>query len=206
MADKTYEGKRASISFDLEKCIHSRECIMGAPEVFKESGKPWIDPDGADPSVIAQVVSRCPSGALHMQAEGMQEPVAVRNIVRVNENGPLSVRAQLNMAGDTVTRRVLCRCGATSNQPYCDGSHRQVGFQATGEPPSDHELDAPSPPGELSVTPTENGPFHVTGGLEVVAASGRVVRRCSEAWLCRCGHSSDKPFCDGTHEKVGFKG
>ncbi|MDF3838899.1 CDGSH iron-sulfur domain-containing protein [Cupriavidus basilensis] len=50
-----------------------------------------------------------------------------------------------------------------------------------------------------------NGPLHVKGNLEVISGTGRTVARMTEAWLCRCGQSGNKPFCDGTHKKVGFR-
>ncbi|WP_418235889.1 CDGSH iron-sulfur domain-containing protein [Cupriavidus malaysiensis] len=43
------------------------------------------------------------------------------------------------------------------------------------------------------------------GNLELVGASGRLIDRMEEAWLCRCGHSGNKPFCDGTHKRIGFR-
>jgi CDGSH-type Zn-finger protein len=45
----------------------------------------------------------------------------------------------------------------------------------------------------------------VRGNLEITSGTGRVVARISQAKLCRCGHSNTKPFCDGTHARVGFK-
>jgi len=56
--------------------------------------------------------------------------------VDVRENGPNFLRGDLTVSapGGTVrdTRVALCRCGASSNKPYCDGTHRQIGFQAPG--------------------------------------------------------------------------
>lgn len=45
----------------------------------------------------------------------------------------------------------------------------------------------------------------VAGGVEIRNAPGQVIYRSSDAALCRCGGSSNKPFCDGTHEQIGFK-
>ncbi|MGE8367496.1 CDGSH iron-sulfur domain-containing protein [Cupriavidus sp. 2MCAB6] len=53
--------------------------------------------------------------------------------------------------------------------------------------------------------PIPNGPLRIKGNLEVISGTGRTVNRMTEAWLCRCGHSGNKPFCDGTHKKVGFR-
>jgi len=48
------------------------------------------------------------------------------------------------------------------------------------------------------------GPLYVEGEVEIVDAAGNVVRRESSVWLCRCGNSKDKPFCDSSHIAAGF--
>jgi len=55
------------------------------------------------------------------------------------------------------------------------------------------------------IQPQVNGPLKVTGDIEVVAADGTVLKRMTEAWLCRCGNSANKPFCDSSHKKAGFR-
>ena len=59
--------------------------------------------------------------------------------------------------------------------------------------------------GPLSITPVPDGPLAVTGNLEICAGPGRTVDRATKARLCRCGASANKPFCDGSHRRVGFK-
>jgi uncharacterized Fe-S cluster protein YjdI len=56
------------------------------------------------------------------------------------------------------------------------------------------------------VCASANGPLLVTGGVRVVDAEGTVLYEGAKATLCRCGGSGNKPFCDGTHEKIGFRG
>ncbi len=58
---------------------------------------------------------------------------------------------------------------------------------------------------EFEIIPENNGPYHVKGKVTIVTQDGRVLDVVDDAYLCRCGHSSTKPFCDGTHEKVGFE-
>lgn len=55
------------------------------------------------------------------------------------------------------------------------------------------------------LTVTNNGPTHVQGPVTIVTEGGLTIAMTEEAWLCRCGHSSNKPFCDGTHTKIGFE-
>ena len=59
--------------------------------------------------------------------------------------------------------------------------------------------------GELEIEPTTDGPLQVRGNLEITSGTGRVVARVQQARLCRCGGSANKPFCDGTHARIGFK-
>lgn len=54
------------------------------------------------------------------------------------------------------------------------------------------------------ITPQENGPYYVKGNFRVVLSDGTELEADEETWLCRCGQSKMKPFCDSTHKKVGF--
>jgi 3-phenylpropionate/trans-cinnamate dioxygenase ferredoxin subunit len=56
----------------------------------------------------------------------------------------------------------------------------------------------------VNITPTPNGPLHVVGPFQINLPDGSVEHR-EEAWLCRCGGSASKPFCDGTHNRIGFR-
>ena len=55
-----------------------------------------------------------------------------------------------------------------------------------------------------TIQPQFNGPLLVEGDVEVLAADGSSIRRQAKMWLCRCGQSGKKPFCDSTHSKAGF--
>ncbi|MES1201936.1 MAG: CDGSH iron-sulfur domain-containing protein, partial [Pseudomonadota bacterium] len=99
-----------------------------------------------------------------------------------------------------------CRCGQSKNKPFCDGSHHDAHFDATGEPPTgDKTAMLPVRDGPLEINPQTDGPLMVRGNFEVMSGTGRMVARVTAARLCRCGHSNTKPFCDGTHAKIGFK-
>jgi CDGSH-type Zn-finger protein len=58
---------------------------------------------------------------------------------------------------------------------------------------------------EVTIEATPNGPYLVTGPIELRDADGNVLPTKSKVWLCRCGASTKKPFCDGTHSKIGFQ-
>jgi len=59
--------------------------------------------------------------------------------------------------------------------------------------------------GPLRVNPLTHGPLQVSGNLEIISAGGKTVKRTQSAALCRCGASAKKPFCDGSHAKIGFR-
>lgn len=58
---------------------------------------------------------------------------------------------------------------------------------------------------DSSIKVKDNGPYLITGSFEVVDAEGNTFETKKAVSLCRCGHSSNKPFCDGTHKKIGFE-
>jgi CDGSH-type Zn-finger protein len=128
------------------------------------------------------------------------------NLLSVREAGPYAVRGQLAVAGNTTSFRATpCRCGASKNKPYCDDSHHEIGFSATGEPASGTADMLEVRGGPLEVEPQVDGPLQVSGNLEIISGTGRVVARLTQTRLCRCGGSANKPYCDGTHARIGFR-
>jgi CDGSH-type Zn-finger protein len=58
---------------------------------------------------------------------------------------------------------------------------------------------------EVTIEATPNGPYKVAGPIELRDTNGNVLPTRDVVWLCRCGASTKKPFCDGTHSKIGFQ-
>ncbi len=56
------------------------------------------------------------------------------------------------------------------------------------------------------LTFTENGPILVTGAVQIAGQYGEKESEGTAIYLCRCGQSKNKPYCDGTHKTIGFKG
>jgi len=207
-----YTGKDATVAWDGARCIHAAECIRGAPQSFDAKARPWIVPDGSGTDVLADAVNACPSGALSMRrADGTPAMAAyAATTCDVRADGPYHLRGTLVLSrgGDRSdeTRMALCRCGASANKPFCDNSHKAIGFAAATAlpvakaPPADADLAA-----TVTVTPTKDGPLQVRGPLTLRDAAATTVFTES-AYLCRCGGSKNKPYCDGTHTKIGFKG
>ena len=213
-----YEGEDVTITFDSNRCIHARECVEGLPAVFDVERRPWIDADGAAADAVAEVIERCPTGALQYERRdgGAGESIPDRNTVTVVEDGPLYLRGDIELVtpdGETVltdTRVGLCRCGHSENKPLCDNSHERV-FEADGAPPDaaavvDHDEAADGDEnagGRLRVTLSADGPFVLDGSYDLRERRGESDAR-EDGALCRCGESGSKPFCDGTHAAVDF--
>ena len=208
MARDTATGERITLHFDADRCVHSRNCVLGNPRVFVPNADgAWLHPDAADANEVEAIVRSCPSGALTFtRSDTAGERAPEVNTMRVREGGPLAFNAEATVAGAPQPYRMtLCRCGLSRRKPFCDNSHQAAGFDATGEP-----AGKPSDPlarrnGPLVVSPQKDGPLKVAGNLEVVSGTGRTLNRVEEAFFCRCGHSKDKPYCDGSHRKAGFE-
>lgn len=191
----------------------------------------------------------------------------------VSEHGePLTWKTDAG-ADEPRERVALCRCGESSNKPYCDGTHARVDFDGSEHAPDgdyadraksyggdgievfddrpicvhagfcgnqvtnvwkmaaktgdtriraqamamiercpsgaltyavDGETIEPGLPTEVAVIP--DGPLWVTGGLELTLSDGTVIETRNRVTLCRCGHSAQKPLCDGSHKDAGFTG
>jgi CDGSH-type Zn-finger protein/uncharacterized Fe-S cluster protein YjdI len=203
-----YCGERIVVRFEGGRCIHSRNCVLGNPAVFvPNAAGPWIRPDNAASEAVTAIARSCPSGAITYRRldGGDNESAPPVNVVRVWENGPLAFHADLAIEGqEPRLRATLCRCGASGQKPFCDGSHKAASFAATGEPATRESAVLDVRDGPLHVRPLVNGPLMVKGAMEIVSGTGRAVQRATEAFLCRCGSSSSKPFCDGTHKRIGF--
>src|SRR3954451_17763824 len=57
----------------------------------------------------------------------------------------------------------------------------------------------------VKIETIKNGPYIVTGEVELIDSDGNKFPQEKRMALCRCGASTQKPFCDGTHSKIGFK-
>jgi CDGSH-type Zn-finger protein/uncharacterized Fe-S cluster protein YjdI len=204
-----YEGRSGIVTYDVKRCTHAAECVHGLPAVFDPNAKPWINPDGADAAALAAAVTRCPSGALAIERpDGGIASTPAANTATLTANGPTYLRGDIAVVSfdgvvRTETRMALCRCGASQNKPYCDGSHTATAFLDPGRLPADSVAGLTPAGGKLAVTPLPNGPVKCEGPLTITGSDGRGTTT-DKAFLCRCGASVNKPYCDGTHKKIGF--
>jgi uncharacterized Fe-S cluster protein YjdI len=135
---KFYRSKEFDISFEPKKCIHAAECAHGLPEVFNPNEKPWINTEGSDFEKIAEVIKKCPSGALKYERhdnQGNEDP-SLNAEVTVIPNGPLYITGDIELhtsQGELIGKEhriALCRCGSSKNKPFCDNSHIKENFNA----------------------------------------------------------------------------
>jgi CDGSH-type Zn-finger protein/uncharacterized Fe-S cluster protein YjdI len=204
------KGREVTITFDGALCVHSRNCVLSHPEVFVPNVKgEWIRPDAASAETVMTIGLNCPSGAIRVarnDGSATSDVAPVVNTVRVRENGPLAIEARMVLRGQPLdgVRATLCRCGQSKTKPFCDGSHSAAGFAATGEPEAKPSEALEARGGVVEIEPLPNGSLKVTGNLEVVSGTGRTVNRATKLFLCRCGQSKNKPYCDSSHKAAGF--
>lgn len=127
---KPYRGSGITVTFQSSRCLHFAECLRGLPEVFDVKARPWISPDNADPAAVADVVERCPSGALRYTLhDGTVETPPEPTVVTVLEGGPILLHGDLAVAGPgetfhRETRMAICACGHSARRPLCDNTCR----------------------------------------------------------------------------------
>ena len=92
---RAYTGERVTVYYDARRCLQFAECIRGLPGVFDVEERPWIHPDNAEPERVAEVIRRCPSGALHYElADGSPEHILGRLRGRPGTNWDVLGRLQ----------------------------------------------------------------------------------------------------------------
>ncbi len=134
--ERVYRNNHIAVSWEPKLCIHAGYCFRGLPRVFKPLERPWVDVNAASPDEIAATVLRCPTGALHFERLDGEPQEQAPEVTTVQErpNGPLYVRGRLQIRRQDgsvreETRVALCRCGQSANKPFCDGTHRRIGFR-----------------------------------------------------------------------------
>ncbi|WP_320672700.1 (4Fe-4S)-binding protein [Patulibacter defluvii] len=129
MTAKRYvrDDDAATVTFDPARCLHAARCVKGLPAVFDTAKRPWIQPGNAEVDALAEVIARCPSGALHLEradgtVEAPERPTSVRRHGHtIVLRGELAIELADGSVLDDV-RATLCGCGHSGNQPFCDAA------------------------------------------------------------------------------------
>ena len=150
--DREYTNGEITVFWKPMKCIHVTTCYRELIEVFNPRKRPWVDMNGAPTDEIIRVVNLCPTGALSFKrnnelnsekpdSEQMKQPgqeVTIKSVteVKVMKDGPLVIKGEfiiLGSSGNQLKKMKIasfCRCGQSHSMPFCDGTHRKVGFAA----------------------------------------------------------------------------
>lgn len=134
---KTYSNSEIDIHWQPALCIHAAECIKALPKVYNPRDKPWLKIENASTEELKAQIAKCPSGALSysQQNVAIEQEKDLQTKVQVKHNGPLIIHGNLRIIdkdGKEVSKEnatTFCRCGASKNKPFCDGSHSKIGFE-----------------------------------------------------------------------------
>ncbi len=133
------------------------------------------------------------------------------NTVIIKPHGPLIAQGKIRIidsSGQTIlesTEAFLCRCGASNNKPFCDGSHKGVNFVDDGQFADEKAEPMPnttSDETELEITCRDKAMLIAKGSMIIRSADGLSTTFRNKAAFCRCGASKNKPFCDISHKIV----
>jgi uncharacterized Fe-S cluster protein YjdI len=133
---REYSNGDITVVWQPGKCMHSGICVAGLGKVFNPRRRPWVDLSKATTEAIIATVKECPSGALSLKRTHAEAATSVESeqIVEVMTNGPLLVYGNVTVKRPDGTESkhhkvtAFCRCGNSANKPFCDGSHKKVGF------------------------------------------------------------------------------
>lgn len=145
--DRQYSNDEITVFWKPGKCIHVTTCYKELIEVFNPRKRPWINMKGASTEEIIRVVNLCPTDALSFkwnnekkdsddQTKKEISSVNEDNIaeVKVMKDGPLIVKGKFKIIGADgnelreMKMASFCRCGKSKKMPFCDGTHRKIGF------------------------------------------------------------------------------
>jgi uncharacterized Fe-S cluster protein YjdI len=150
--NRTYSNKDIKVHWKPAKCIHATTCYRELREVFNPRERPWIKMDGASTEKIIDIVRRCPTDALTYEwleagktsdkapASGLSDESRLKEVenqpaeIRIMKDGPYVVEGDFTIIGNNgqelkkMLMTSFCRCGASEEMPYCDGTHRIEDF------------------------------------------------------------------------------
>jgi len=139
---KNYSNGEITVVWQPHLCVHAGICFSELPKVFDPSARPWIKLEEGETRDIIDIVDSCPTDALtyyenkYLKKENTMEN-ETRDTVKIKAltDGPLLVEGILEITDgngnkiDTQGRTALCRCGHSKTKPFCDGSHKTIGFK-----------------------------------------------------------------------------
>jgi uncharacterized Fe-S cluster protein YjdI len=148
--NREYTNGEITVYWQPKKCIHATICYVELIEVFNPRKRPWVNIDGAPTDKIIEIVDKCPTDALTYKRnkdigagdkdpalatmEPPVTPVARPVEIRIMKDGPIVITGKVSLTDNdgkeykTYSITSICRCGESGNLPFCDGTHRKIGF------------------------------------------------------------------------------
>ena len=139
---KEYKNDEITVTWEPDKCIHSKICWQELGKVFKPMKRPWVQLDGSENEEIVKQIEKCPSGALgyyynnEKQNEENEQNETNMMEIKVNKNGSLKVTGPVKVVMPDGSEQIkegkfsICRCGLSEKKPFCDGSHKETNFDS----------------------------------------------------------------------------
>lgn len=131
-----YAGNQLTIHDNRAVCAHVGYCTDELANCFRHKENPWIHPDAEDIYKIKKIIRKCPSGALSYSIDKFKyNTFSDEPSITIIKDGPLAVAGGVELLNQTFAQGVskehytLCRCGASRNKPFCDGSHWNINFK-----------------------------------------------------------------------------
>jgi len=172
-----------------------------------DSAQPQAAPKPENLTTSAKALDRW--FAERQKQQGPTRLLEIPNEALVSSAGPLNLTGNIALVREdgSVTyanHLSLCRCGASKNKPICDERHLESEFLHSGRIHEASDAPRTERPSKITISIIKDGPITFKGRLRLHNNLGQecIKQRGS---LCRCGQSANKPFCDGSHEKVGFR-
>lgn len=140
----------------------------------------------------------------------MSKQTPTFNEIIVRPDGPLICRGDFTLLSpegevlSTEEELYLCRCGASRKAPFCDGSHKRIGFRDDARFEDERGEEREDVAGPVTITCRTDAMYVVKGPVTIRSEDGNSQTRRSRAALCRCGASGKKPFCDASHKLCGY--
>jgi len=172
-----------------------------------DSSAPQPSPQSPEPSISAKALDRW--FRTRNKTQGAPRLLEIPNEALVNSAGPIHVTGNITLVQEDgsisyANHLSLCRCGASRAKPECDGRHLDVEFLNSGRIQEVSDALNSERPSKIIISCLKNGPVTFRGRLRLRNSLGQECVKQRGA-LCRCGQSANKPFCDGSHERVGFR-
>jgi CDGSH-type Zn-finger protein len=133
----------------------------------------------------------------------------VPNEAMVTNGGPVQITGNITLIKEDgsiqyANHLTLCRCGHSKDKPTCDESHMDVEFLHSGKISEISEVAATQRASKITISCIKDGPITFRGKLRLHNEFGQECVKMRGS-ICRCGQSASKPFCDGSHERTGFR-